>query len=458
MTKKLPEQWLISKVSPIFKKGNPNEVENYRPISNLCSITKIFEKLILSKLQKLERLNKVDLTGKPQHGFKKKHSTATASLTIQTLLAGAIDGDNYALMASLDLSSAFDVVNVELLLKRLKIVGIPDDIVELISVWLKNRCFYVTVGENSSLVHLSNWGTVQGSILGPILYAIFVSPLFDLADMTLFADDNYVLKWNKILSALIDDMEKELESIIKWLRQSGLKVNDSKTEVCLFHRKDQPPIQINIANTSIPSKDRIGVLGVIFDSKLQWHYQIQNTINKSKKALNAIILIRKYFTKKQLLQIITSNYYSTLYYNAEVWLLPTLQPRLKQKLLSASAAPLKLTTKNYDNMISFDKLHYLNQRATPNQITIYKHALLLHKTYNDENMALNWQNLFFNQYFNDRDQLVKFFNNSKYKVGNNILSNRFTTLNGKILLSWLNLSFVTYKIKCKHKFMEYVDA
>ena len=243
-----------------------------------------------------------------------------------------------------------------------------------------------------------------------------------------------------------------------WLRQSGLKVNDSKTEVCLFHRKDHPQIQITITNTTIPSKDRINVLGIIFDSKLQWQYQIQNTINKSKKSLNALILIRKYFTKKQLRQIITSNYYSTLYYNSEVWLLPTLQPRLKQKLLSASAAPLKYTIRNYDNMISFDKLHYLNQRATPNQLTTYKHALLLHKTYNDENMALNWQNLFFNQYFNDRDPLVKFFNNSKYKVGNNILSNRFTTLNGKILLSWLNLSYVTYKIKCKHKFMEYVDV
>ena len=91
-----------SKVTPIFKKGNPNEVENYRPVSNLCSTTKIFEKLILLKLQKLEFLNKIDLTGKPQHGFKKNHSTATASLTLQSLLAGALDGGNYALMGSLD--------------------------------------------------------------------------------------------------------------------------------------------------------------------------------------------------------------------------------------------------------------------------------------------------------------------------------------------------------------------
>ena len=127
------------------------------------------------------------------------------------------------------------------------------------------------------------------------------------------------------LSNNTNNMEKELESIIKWLRQSGLKVNDSKTELCLFHRKDHLQIQIKIIDTTLTSKDRIGVLGIIFDSKLQWQYKVQNAINKSKKALNAIILIRGYFTKYQLLQIITSNYYSILYYNSEVWLLPTFQ-------------------------------------------------------------------------------------------------------------------------------------
>ena len=136
------------------------------------------------------KILKTDLTGRSQHGFKQKLSTATASLTLQSLIAKAIDNDNFALMASLDLSSAFDVVNMELLLKRLKIIVIPGDMVSLISVWLENRYFFVTVGDDSSDIHRSNVGTVQGSILGPILYAIFVSPLFDLAKMTLFADDN----------------------------------------------------------------------------------------------------------------------------------------------------------------------------------------------------------------------------------------------------------------------------
>ena len=101
----------------------------------------------------------------------------------------------------------------------------------------------------------------------------------------------------------------------------------------------------------------------------------ENTVNKSKKALNAIFLIRKYFSKKQLLSIITSNFYTILYYNAEVWLLPTLGPQLKQKILSASSAPLKLCTPNYNYLMSFNSLHYLNQRATPTQFTIYTHAL-----------------------------------------------------------------------------------
>ena len=207
----------------------------------MCSASKIFEKLILLKLQKLETLHKVDITGKSQHGFKRKHSTATAGLTIQSLLASALNEDDFALMASLDLSAAFDVVNIELLVKWLFVISLPSDMVELIKNWLSDRSFYVSIDGCNSYVHSSGAGTVQGSILGPILYAIFVSPLFDLAKMTLFADDNYVLEWNKCVNQLIPDMERKIELITKWLRQSGLKVNDSKTEACLFYRKDHPP-------------------------------------------------------------------------------------------------------------------------------------------------------------------------------------------------------------------------
>ena len=93
-------------------------------------------------------------------------------------------------MASIDLSAAFDLVNTNLLLKRLKIIGLPPDILRLIELWLTKRSFYVNIKEKNSYVIKLIGGTIQGSILGPLLYAIYVSPLFDLLNITNFADDN----------------------------------------------------------------------------------------------------------------------------------------------------------------------------------------------------------------------------------------------------------------------------
>jgi hypothetical protein len=114
------------------------------------------------------------------------------------------------------------------------------DVVDLIKIWLDDRSFYVLVdGKNSKLMKL-DCGTVQGSILGLILYAMFVSPLFDLHDLTNFADDNFIIRWSSCTTGLCINIERSLESISVWLKGSGLAVNESKTELCLFHQLDQP--------------------------------------------------------------------------------------------------------------------------------------------------------------------------------------------------------------------------
>ena len=105
-----------------------------------------------------------------------------------------------------------------------------NDLVKLIQVGLTERKLYVELSGISSYLYDSDDGTVQGSVLGPILYGIFVSPLFDLTPLTNFADDNFVIEFNSQINALIENMEKNLEMIVKWLKDSGLKVNESETE------------------------------------------------------------------------------------------------------------------------------------------------------------------------------------------------------------------------------------
>ena len=113
----------------------------------------------------------------------------------------------------------------------------------------------------------------------------------------------------------------KLEMMIKWLRGSSLVVNDEKTEVCLFFKRDHVPINLSISNKVVKSKKCINVLGVLFDSKLQWTDQVAQSITKLKKSLHAIRLITKYLTKNETKQLLTSNFYSVLYYNCEIWML-----------------------------------------------------------------------------------------------------------------------------------------
>jgi hypothetical protein len=141
--------------------------------------------------------------------------------------------------------------------------------------------------------------------------------------------------------------------IIKWLKGSGLKVNEKKTELCIFHQSGNTDGNLLIDNDLITSKNEINVLGITFDSKLQWSSQVSRAIRGANTSLQAIKLIRKYFTTPEIVQLLTSNFYSKFYYGSKIWHIPILNQNCKKMLLSASANALKLCNVFYDPSVSY---------------------------------------------------------------------------------------------------------
>ena len=232
-----------------------------------------------------------------------------------------------------------------------------------------------------------------------------------------------------------------------------MQVNEAKTAVCLFHARDAAPIFVNVNGTLIASSKTINVLGVIFDQKLQWSDHVAHCMLKSNKALNALKLIKRFFTTKELLQLVTSNFYSILYYNSVIWHLPTLKVNLKTKLLSASARAIKMCVKFNTNEWSFQQIHVNYNRATPEKYLLYTHALALYKLMSLQSYSIEWAALNFNQVLTSRQTKFKTRSNNVKRVGKNALAERFYVLNERIPLNWFGKSLDSFKVLCKQEFL-----
>ncbi len=175
---------------------------------------------------------------------------------------------------------------------------------------------------------------------------------------------------------------------------------------------------------------------------------------KANRALCAIRQIKNYFTKDELCTLLIANFYSILFYNSEIWHNPTLNLHLKQLLLAASAKALKLCIKDHTVFHSYVDIHTLTKRAMPQQLSTFKHAILLFKLYKNTMSTSDWVKLNFQQILTSRQTNFMVVQNNNYKIGNNLLCNRLTHLNNKISLSWLSLPFEKFKLNCKERFFK----
>ena len=363
-------------------------------------------------MEEIGEENNNDLTGNEQNSFKKKRGTINASLTLQSLIPRKVDENNFVAMASLDLSAAFDLVDLDELVDRLRIMGLPKDILTLLEIWLKGRFYYVHANGFNSVVEESNGGTNKDQSWAHSCMHCLSDPYMTY--------DNYIVSWDLSKDKSLEILSTKLVKIMKLLKDSGLKVNKNKTEMCIFHRNKNTEWVLKIEEALISAKGHMNVLGITFDSKLNWGPQVSRAINGTNKALQAVKMIKKFFNSNEITQLLTSNFYSRLHYGSEVWHLPALNQNLKKLLQSASANALKSCCNYYDGTVSNLKLHKQFKMALPTEISTYKHSLLLYKVIKEEQPKKEWMDLNF-QMINTRRQLYFETQNTRnYVVGNNI--------------------------------------
>jgi len=424
--------WRMSQIRPLHKKGKMDEIVNYRPISNLQSISKLYKKLLLNKLDDILPNEE----GNHQHGFRKNRGTTTALLEIQSTIAKGLDRGNFVAGYSIDMSAAFDLLRPHVY-HGLDLI--PHSLMNPLTDFLSQRKISVKYNNSVSQFEDINVGCVQGSVLGPKLFALYTRNLLQhlpsYCNITAYADDTYVCIEDNNQASLKDKIETTLALHENFLESIGMVVNKAKTELVIFNRKD--PIEMKLKN-GITSIKSIKALGVTLTYNLCWDEHISNMVSKTSKIISAIRYLRRWITQDAALQVVTSQYFGTCYYASPVWLNDQISHHSWKRLNSQHYRAIRAAVKDVKRRIPRVMLNIISKRATPRQWADYSIANAAINLINTSNTRIA-DELRANIYINDRlPRRGSFIDKSAYRVGRQSLTNRLQCLK-KIDFDWIGI-------------------
>lgn len=375
-----PESLKLAKVTPIFKSGSKSDPGNYRPISVLPIISKIFEKIIYNRLEIY--LNSNNIISHNQHGFRKKSNTLSATIDLITKLKVNIDQKKIALGIFIDLKKAFDTVSHEILLEKLANLGITGSAYSMFKSYLSNRSQIVKMGDCKSKSKHVTFGVPQGSILGPMLFLIYINSINEIGlngNVTLYADDTCLFYYGNSIQSIITDAQNDLILLNKWFQYNLLTINTSKTNYIIFKAKNKKipnyePLKIN--DVKINSTDKEKYLGLTLDCDLTWKPHIEKVKNKLASLTGLLRSISRCLPQKVRYLIYNALVKPHIDYLVEIW-----GSAAKTNLNQIQRAQNKLIKAlfNYNYLTPTEELYKKTKLLNITQIYIYNTCLLIRK-------------------------------------------------------------------------------
>lgn len=456
-TSTYPSNWKIGHIIPVAKKNSPTDPDDFRPISILSCLSKVFEKLI--SIQICKHLNDNKLLSRYQSGFQAGKSCNTAVLKIFEDIRPSYDRGDLTILVLIDFSKAFDCVNYKILLKKLyNYFGFSCQACALLESYLTGRSQFVHLSDSTSNIKNTNSGVPQGSILGPILFSIFINDIVSCCESSsihLYADDAqiYLSRPPGLIEDLIFRLNEDLANILNWSEANNLSINILKTQAICLHNKSVlvRPQQLKMINTDITFSDEVKNLGFIINSKLNCKSHITSTIQKIYIVLRKLWCIASFLHTEVKLKLVKIFIIPLIIYGANVY----------GNLDSASLNKLQLTVNNcarfvynkrkYDHISTYSKnilgsnlkafldtrnllfIHKLIFNKTPDYLF---ECLIFSNSKRTNNLAvpvhrhLTTSRMFFINAVNLWNQLphhiknianLKIFKSALYKINNSIL-------------------------------------
>ena len=368
-----PGELKIADVIPAHKKGSKTEKENYRPISLLPPLSKVFEKLIEKQLNSFmeNRLSKYLC------GFRKGHSTEHALLRLLNQWQKCLSGSGKVGAVLMDLSKAFDCLPHDLLIAKLNAYGLTKKSLRYVYSYLSNRKMRVRVG-----CTFSEWldmllGVPQGSVLGPLLFNIFLNDLFLCnveSEICNFADDNTLHACGSSVDVILNQLKNDASELIQWFTVNEMAVNPRKFQV-LFVGCGDNPVQLDINGITILSSVSVKLLGVTIDSKLNFSQHIKNMCSKANQKISALLRIRRFLDLSQANTLCESYILSCYRYCPLIWMFCSKSDNKrieKTHIRAIRAVTQDFTTPSDEilNTYAVDSIHCVNIRSM--LIEVYK--------------------------------------------------------------------------------------